>query len=999
MVTHHFKKKWGCFTFKSNACPYFRSMNSKRNFSIIFFLLIFGSTPFVFSLIKSGKAPAKFAIKNDVDADKWATEKLSNMSLDEKIGQFFMVSAYSNQGEKHLKEVESLVTNEKVGGIIFFQGEKANLVSSINRFQSVAKVPLLIGMDAEWGTNMRLFDGERFPFAYTIGAADDVVLSEKIASMMAFECQEMGIHINFAPVADVNSNPKNPVIGFRSFGENPKKVADHVKAFVRGMEGNGVMTSIKHFPGHGNTDADSHFELPTVTESLKTIEAINFYPFQEGIRVGSSSVMVGHLNVPALDNSGTPSSLSKKIIGDYLIKQMGFQGLIISDALNMKAVADKYGKTEVVVKAFEAGCDILLFPESVNEAINAIKTKVEKGQISKTEIDERCLKILKAKYKFVVAPKKATEFSKTEMDLAKKEVYEKAVTVLKNDSDILPLKRLDKKIAHVSIGIHTTSFRESLDLFADVDHFQYFTAGEAITAFSKVSGQYDVIIVALHSGTVRPVNNFGYGNDLNNFITSSPSNKETVLVVFGNPLVLQNNTDLSTVDAVMVGYENNALLQKTVGQMIFGAVPMVGNLPITVTDLYPREHGIQVKWGGRLKFSQPEELGISIQKLKEIDQIAENAIKKGAFPGCQIVVAVEGKIIYRKSFGTQQYESKDSVRNTDLYDIASVSKIAGSTVGIMKLQTDDKFSLSKNLSDYIPEVTGNGSFGSILIRDMMAHQAGLTAWIPFYKRTLKNGELNTDIYSKTQKSGFDAQVAQDIWIKNGFSDSIYKQILATSLGTKKYEYSDLGYYFIKKIIEKQAGQAFQDYLMQQFYLPMGLRSMRYQPRNYYPLDRIVPTENDKVFRKQLVHGYVHDPGAAMLGGIGGHAGLFSNATDLASLMQLILNKGRYGNVNYIKPEVVEEFTKAQFAGNRRGAGFDRPSPGGGGPCYDGASQLSFGHSGFTGTLVWSDPKYDINYVFLSNRVCPDQDNWKIRDMSIRTEIQKVIYEAVLARTK
>ncbi len=974
-------------------------MNSKRNFSIIFFLLIFGSTPFVFSLIKSDRVQVKFAIKNDVDADKWATEKLSNMSLDEKIGQFFMVAAYSNQGEKHLKEVESLVTNEKVGGIIFFQGEKANLVSSIKRFQSVAKVPLLIGMDAEWGTNMRLFDGERFPFAYTIGAADDVELSEKIASMMAFECREMGIHINFAPVADVNSNPKNPVIGFRSFGENPKKVADHVKAFVRGMEGNGVMTSIKHFPGHGNTDKDSHFELPTVTESLKTIEAIDFFPFQEGIRMGASSVMVGHLNVPALDNTGTPSSLSKKIIGDILKGQMGFQGLVISDALNMKAVANKYGKTEVVVKAFEAGCDILLFPESVDEAINAIKTKVEKGQISKTEIDERCLKILKSKYKFVVAPKKATEFSKAEMDLAKKEVYEKAVTVLKNDSDILPLQRLDKKIAHVSIGIHTTSFRESLDLFADVDHFQFFTAGEAVTAFSKSSGQYDLIIVALHSGTVRPVNNFGYGNDLNKFIASIPANKETVLVVFGNPLVLQNNIDLSTVDAVMVGYENNALLQNTVGQMIFGAVPMVGRLPITVNHLFAREHGIQIKWGGRLKFSQPEELGISAQKLKEIDQIAENAIQKGAFPGCQIVVAVEGKIIYRKSFGTQQYESKDSVRNTDLYDIASVSKIAGSTVGIMKLQTDDKFSLSKNLSDYIPEVTGNGSFGSILIRDMMAHQAGLPAWIPFYKGTLKNGELNTEIYSKTQKAGFDAQVAQDIWIKNGFSDSIYKQILATSLGVKKYVYSDLGYYFIKKIIEKQAGQTFQDYLMQKFYLPMGLRSMRYQPRNYYPLDRIVPTENDKVFRKQLVHGYVHDPGAAMLGGIGGHAGLFSNATDLASLMQLILNKGRYGNVTYMKPEVVEEFTKAQFEGNRRGAGFDRPSPGGGGPCYDGASQLSFGHSGFTGTLVWADPKYDINYVFLSNRVCPDQENWKIRDWSIRTEIQKVIYEAVLERTK
>jgi beta-N-acetylhexosaminidase len=974
-------------------------MNSKRNFSIIFFLLIFGSTPFVFSLIKSSEKSEKFTIKNDSDADRWAMDKLSNMSLKEKIGQFFMVSAYSNQGEKKLKEVESLVTNEKVGGIIFFQGEKANLVSSIKRLQSVATIPLLIGMDAEWGTNMRLFDGERFPFAYTIGAADDIELSEKIASMMAFECQEMGIHINFAPVADVNSNPKNPVIGFRSFGENPKKVADHVKAFVRGMEKNGVMTSIKHFPGHGNTDKDSHFELPTVTESLKTIEAIDFFPFQEGIRMGASSVMVGHLNVPALDNTGTPSSLSKKIIGDILKDQMGFQGLVISDALNMKAVADKYGKTEVVVKAFEAGCDILLFPESVDEAIKAIQTKVEKGEISKTEIDERCLKILKAKYKFVVAPKKATVFTKTEMDLAKKEIYEKAVTILKNDSDILPIKRLDKKIAHVSIGIHTTDFRESLDLFADVDHYQYFTAGEAVTAFSKVSGRYDVIIVALHSGSVRPINNFGFGKDLNDFIATIPANKESILVLFGNPLVLQNNTDLSTIDAVMVGYENNALLQNTVGQMIFGAVPMVGRLPITVNHLYAREHGIQLKWGGRLKFSQPEELGISVQKLKEIDQIAENAIKKGAFPGCQIVVAIEGKIIYRKSFGTQQYESNDSVSNADLYDIASVSKIAGSTVGIMKLQTDNKFSLSKNLSDYIPEVTGNSEFGSILIRDMMAHQAGLTAWIPFYKRTINNGELSASIYSKEQKEGFDAQVAQDLWIKNGFSDSIYKQILATTLGEKKYEYSDLGYYFIKKIIEKQAQQSFQDYLMQQFYLPMGLRSMRYQPRDYFPLSRIVPTENDKIFRKQLVHGYVHDPGAAMLGGIGGHAGLFSNATDLASFMQLILNKGHYGNVTYIKSEVVEEFTKAQFAGNRRGAGFDRPSPGGGGPCYEGASQLSFGHSGFTGTLVWADPKYDINYVFLSNRVCPDQDNWKIRDMSIRTEIQKVIYETVLARTK
>jgi beta-glucosidase-like glycosyl hydrolase/CubicO group peptidase (beta-lactamase class C family) len=931
---------------------------------------------------------------DEMAAEKWAVEKLRSMTLEEKIGQFFMVSAYSNQGEKHLSEVEQMVTQEKVGGIIFFQGEKDNLVSSIKRFQAVARIPLLISLDAEWGTNMRLFDGERFPYAYTLGAADDVVLSERIAAMMAMECRRMGIHINFSPVADVNSDPKNPVIGFRSFGENPKKVADHVKAFVRGMEGNGVMTSIKHFPGHGNTDKDSHIELPTVSQSLKTIEAIDLFPFREGIRVGSSSVMIGHLNVPAIDNSGTPSSLSKKIIQDLLRKEMGFNGIVISDALNMKSVADKYGKTEVVVKAFEAGCDILLCPENLVEAIQAIKSKVEKGDISKKEIDERCLKLLKAKHKFIIAPVKLKTFTEGEVKWAQQESYDKAITVLKNENDAIPIKRLDRKIARISIGMHTAHFREAIELFSNIDHYHFFSIEEAMERLPKDMQKYDVLITALHANTVRPKNNFGFGAKFDNVLTDLPKGKQNILVLFGNPLVLKEESQLDKFDAVVVGYENRGLVQKSMAHLLLGAMSSSGKLPFTVNKLFPREKGLEVKWGGRLKFSQPEEVGIDPEKLNEIDKIAENGVKKGAFPGCQIVVAVKGKIIYRKSFGTHTFDDKDSVQNTDIYDIASVSKIAGSTVGVMRLQTQDKFSLSKELKDYIPEVTGTGSYGSILLRDMMAHQAGLTAWIPFYKKTVKNGDLNSTVYSTVKKKDYETQVAENLWILNSYTDTIYKQILSTPLGQKKYEYSDLGYYFIKKIIEKQSGQTFQDYLMQEIYLPMGLRSMRYQPRDYFPVGRIIPTEKDMAFRKQLIHGYVHDPGAAMLGGIGGHAGLFSNATDLASLMQMILNKGNYGSMNYIHSDVIEEYTKAQFQGNRRGAGFDRPTASGGGPCHESTSQLSFGHSGFTGTLVWSDPQYGINYVFLSNRVCPDQDNWKIRDMNIRTEIQRVIYEAV-----
>ncbi len=931
--------------------------------------------------------------------DSWAQKQLSEMTLEEKIGQFFMVPAYSNQGAKHLEEVEDLVKNQKVGGIIFFQGERDNLKSSIDRFQSASKIPLLVGMDAEWGIQMRIYGEERFPYAYTIGAANDLELSERIGAMMAQECRDLGIHMNFSPVADVNSNPENPVIGFRSYGENPSNVAAHVKATVKGIEKMGVMASIKHFPGHGNTDKDSHLELPTVSQSFQAINTVDFLPFREGIKAGASSVMIGHLNVPSLDNSGLPSSLSKRIIQGYLQDSMKFEGLVISDALNMKAVADKYGKTEVVVKAFEAGCDILLFPESVADAISAISAQIKSGKITQLDLDKRCLKVLKAKYKFIKNPTTYKSYTEGEIDWAKKEVYEKAITVLKNEKELLPLKKLDKKIIRISIGAHTSPFREGLERFSKIDHRHFYTVEEAQERIGDRLKNYDVIITAFHAASVRPRNDFGMPKGWREWIRNLPENKGNVFVLFGNPLALKEDIDLKNVKSVVLGYENNHVTLERMSQFIFGAISAQGKLPFTLSEKYPINCGLQVESNGRLKFSQPEEVGVDPVKLSEVDKIAQNAIDVGAFPGCQIVVAVQGKIIYQKSFGTQRYEDTVSVKNTDVYDIASISKIAGSTMALMKLQTDGKFSVNKNLKDYIPEVTKESDFGNIFIKDMMSHQAGLPAWIPFYKRTVTNGVLNSAIYSTTKKPDFGNEVAKNLWIKTSYEDTIYKRILSSDLGAKTYLYSDLGYYFIKKIVEKQSAQAFDAYLMSSFYEPMGLQYMRYKPLNHFPLAQIVPTEYDKAFRGQQIHGHVHDPGAAMLGGIGGHAGLFSNATDLASLMQLLLNKGNYGSVSYLNKAVVEEYTKAQFPGNRRGIGFDRPNNSGGGTCHELASKSSFGHSGFTGTLAWADPEYQINYVFLSNRVYQDQDNWKIRDMNIRTNIQKVIYEAILAAKK
>ncbi len=930
------------------------------------------------------------------EANEWAEMRLKEMTLEDKIGQFFMVSAKSNGGEKHLKEVETYITENKIGGVIFFQGEKSNLAECTKRFQDKSLTPLLFAMDAEWGSSMRLFDGERYPYSYTIGATQDTVLSGKIAQAMALEMRSLGIHMSFSPVADVNSNPSNPVIGFRAFGGDKDLVSKNVEAFVKAFERNGVMSCIKHFPGHGNTDKDSHLELPTISQTEDLIISEELPPFEAGMNAGAPATMIAHLRIPTIDDSGIPMSLSKEAIKVLLKGKMNYKGLVVSDALNMKAVSDLYGKTDVVVKAFEAGCDILLYPESVKDAIAAIKNKVLNGEIKSEEIDERCKRILVAKYKYVVAPVDATALTDAQKKQIKNEVYEKASTVLRNDGDLLPIKRLDKKIAVVSIGTQSNSFQESIELFASADFYHFYTSEEAITKCSNLLKNYDLVITSLHANSVKSKLGFGYDASWKKWIDNLPEENQNVVVFFGNPLILSEEKIGNNVDAVLVAYENQPETHLAASQLIFGAVPATGKLPIAINNEFPIHSGITFPWSGRLKFSMPEELGVDSKDLNGIDSIVQFALDKGAFPGCQIVVAVQGKIIYRKSFGAPEFNSAVNVVDTDVYDIASISKIAGSTLGIMKLQTDNIFNPDNTLSTYLPSLVGNyPAYGKINIKEMMTHQAGLKPFIQFYKETLSNGKPDDNWYSNTSTGAYSIPVAKNLFMRSDYIDSMYAKILKSPLGEKKYEYSDLGYYFIKKIVEKQSGQSFQDYLMNNLYQPMGLRYMRFTPLNYFDESSIMPTQLDNEFRGQLLRGYVHDPGAAMLGGVGGHAGIFANATDLASLMQLFLNNGIYGNVNYLDVDVVEEYTRSQFSGNRRGIGFDRPKASGGGTCHEMASQLSFGHSGFTGTLAWADPKYGINYVFLSNRVCPDQENWKIRDMNIRTEIQRVIYEAVV----
>ena len=609
-----------------------------------------------------------------------------------------------------------------------------------------------------------------------------------------------------------------------------------------------------------------------------------------------------------------------------------------------------------------------------------------------------CVDQKKSRLKFVDAP--PTWYSKGLIHLNQLKQfeqgiqYEKSIVILKNESSVLPFGNLKTNISLISIGGESTFFKDGIELFTDVTSFQVPASNLLNDDQFESLKSSDFVIIGMHATKEDRI----FDSISENAVQRLPKSCKKILVVFGaSDFVNSVNPDLF--DVIVLGHENHQIAQNRVAQLLFGAI---GTNSKTREQLnkFPKDAGKEIKSNGRLKFTLPEEAGIDPQKLNKIDEIALNGIKAGAYPGCQIAVAVDDKIIFRKSYGTHTYENKnESVKNDDLYDIASITKIAASTLLAMHLNWKNEFNLDKSLGEYIPNVTGKTPYSSIIIRDMMAHQAGLTPFIPFYKRTLKNGLLDPEIYSNTQKEGFDLKVADGIYMKRIYVDSIYKKILATPLGTKKYEYSDLCYYFTQKILEKQIGKRQDLFLLENIYKPMGLRYARYLPLNYFDKSNIIPTENDLAFRKQLLHGTVHDPGAAMLGGVAGHAGLFCNATDLASIMQLFLNKGSYGGMQYFDEKTTAEFTKQQFTGNRRGAGFDRPNASGGGTCDKLASQQSFGHSGFTGTLAWADPKDKVIFVFLSNRVHPDQDNWKLRDMGIRTEIQHVVYEAVQTRKK
>ncbi len=937
---------------------------------------------------------------------------LGSMSIEERIGQLFMVAAYSNKDVKHEQALSKLVEEQHIGGLIFFQGGPMRQAHLCNRLQQKAKVPLLIGIDGEWGLSMRLDSTMRFPYQMALGAVQNDSLVYAMGAEIARQSRRLGIHVNFAPVADVNNNPRNPVINYRSFGEDKEVVARRSIAYMRGMQDNGVLANAKHFPGHGDTDTDSHHALPLIRHSRERIDEVELYPFRQMMEWGLASVMVAHLNIPALDDSpNLASTLSPRIVNDLLIEEMGFQGLIFTDALNMKGVSKYFKPGEVDLMALLAGNDVLLFPEDVPKAANMILQAIEDGRLSEERLNRSVRKILQSKAwaglhrEHLVPVRRLIEDLNTPHAMhLKRKLSEAAITVLKNDGNLLPLKSLDGSgITVLSIGGPGQTFKNTLSAYCKFDKLTCSSAPglaegkkirDAIPAGSRV-------VICIEGTNNYPGRNFGLSQEAITLIEHLASNHPTALVHLGNPYALARLSKVELIETIVVAYQDDSYMARAAAEVLGGALPARGKLPVAIGSHFAAGAGIEEQGLGRLYRGSPLDMGLRPEIFRKVDSIAIDGIQKKAYPGCQILLAKDGKVIYEKAFGFHTYEDDRPVRLDDLYDLASITKIAASTISLMHLQDRGRFSLDARLGEYFPEISSDHPYASIPLRRMMAHQAGLKAWIPFYKSTLVKGQPRWDAYAASQGGDYQLQLARGMYIHQAISDSLIPRILDTPLNVKKdYKYSDLGYFFVKEIVGRQGEQPLERYVSDHFYKPLGLQQMGYLPLERIDPERITPTEYDKDFRKQVLRGYVHDPGAAMQGGVGGHAGLFSNAYDLAVLMQMLLNKGEYGGRRYLSEAVVEEYVKCQFCKderdeNRRGAGFDKPViPDGPGPTCKCVDFQSFGHTGFTGTIAWADPVENIVFVFLSNRVYPTAENNRLAKLNIRTKIQEEFYKAL-----
>ena len=953
---------------------------------------------------------------------QWVENQLAEMSLKEKIGQLFIHTVAPDNNSANRKNIEDAVKEYKVGGLLFSGGELNNQVVLTNYAQDMADIPLMITFDGEWGLAMRLKGTVSYPKNRVLGCIQDNALLYAYGLEVARQCKEIGVHVNFAPVADVDNNPLNPVINTRSFGGDPRNVADKLAAYAQGLEAGGVLSVSKHFPGHGDTQVDSHKALPILNFTRERLDSVELYPFRKAIEVGLNGMMVGHLEVPAL--SSQTASLSKEVI-HFLRAELGFDGLVFTDALEMKGVSNN---KDVCAKALIAGNDMLLAPRNLKRELDGVLKAVKNGSLTEEIITEKCRKVLTYKYLLGLNQKQQIQVSGLEQRLntpeaneLKSKLEKAAVTVVSNDGGVLPMDMRLQGTLLFNIGKSSEGNVFSKELKRYLNHGSIQAHPDSIGIHRSKLLKAKRVVVAIYTEKYD-----AYKSMLDALATQLP-----VVYVYLTPMKHYYNKgkEWKKAAAVVLGHSSTSVIQEQIAKILVGKEEADGRLSVEVEGYRKTGEGVSLSKMKETKVYRPEDYGMDASVLTKIDEIAREGIVKQAYPGCQIVILKDGVPVYDKCFGSFTYEGKRMVKSDDMYDIASLTKTTATLLAMMKLYDEGKYGLTDQISKYVPVLKGNPK-GRITIEDLLLHQSGLPAFWPFYKEAIDDSSYQTTLYKARKDALHTTQIDRKLWVVNSFEykkewisdvpsdlfpskivDGMYVgptfrnhmlDVIASDeilLKDRRYRYSCLNFMLLKEMVEQISGMSIDAYLEKEFYQPMGLERTLYLPLRRWNKEEIAPTVvNDYLRKRKTLQGEVHDEIASFMGGVSGNAGLFSTAREVAEIHQMFIDKGMYKGKRYISQQTCDLFMNHTSRISRRALGFDKPDvknlPKS--PCAEETPAEVVGHTGFTGTCAWADPKNRLVFVFISNRIHPRVfDHKNLMTLNIRPRIQQIMYQALM----
>ena len=918
------------------------------------------------------------------DPDRaWVQNTMSRLSLREKVGQLIQIRAsgrFLNHESAQFQDLADAVRRNHIGGITMFAGDVFESAVLVNELQNMSDLPLFVAADFERGASFRITDTTSFPWNMAVGAAGSEDLSYQEGAITAREARALGVQWIFAPVMDVNNNPDNPVINIRSYGEDPQLVARLGAAFIRGARDNGVLTTAKHFPGHGDTATDSHIGLAVVPSSKDRLESVEMVPFRSAIAAGVDSIMTAHVAVPQVTGEpDVPATLSPKILSALLRGELGFQGLVVTDALEMGGITARYWTGLACIRAIQAGADMLLLPQDTDVAINEVVRAVERGDITQSRIDESVAKILEFKTRLGLQKERTVSIDRIEDVVASQEsqkigqeIADRSITLLKDDGHRLPLNPLNPPRIY-SLVLSSDPDTNPGSIFQAEVRRQFPSArteaadpripDDQAARILRNAVEADLIVCTTLVRVISGSGSIGLPESQQLLLGKIMAlNKPVIWIALGNPYLLRLFPQVS---AYMCTFSYADVSQVAAAKALSGEIAISGKSPVSIPAYFKAGDGLQVP---RLDLTlKKSAAGTSLpaDAFDETRHLLAAYVAGHAFPGAALAVGYRGTLVLDAAAGKLDY-SPDSpaVTGDTIYDLASVSDVVGTASAVMILVDSGRLLLDAKAQDYLPEFQGTDK-EKVRVSDLLQQSAGLPASTPIYRDAHGYGE---------------------------FMKRVYATPLEYAPGSRSVE-SDLGMILVGEIAARAGGHPLDQLLTSRLLGPLGLTSTMYEPPQEM-LSRIAPTENDP-WRRRVLRGEVDDENAYALGGVAGNAGLFGTEHDLAVFAQLMLNRGLYDHQRYFKPETVDRFTGAPNSKGRAEALiWQKPSD----SSWTGKafSPAAFGQTGFTGTSIWIDPERQLFIVLLTNRVHPTRDNDKITEA--RQAITASIFRALGIRT-